>query len=202
MNINKYNIELLKEEPVRVVEAILENAKSPVITTNFRPYEVAILHLVTQVRPDISIIWCDSGYNTIETYNHAQELIDTMKLNVDVFTPLQTTAFRNVYMGVPNIESPLHEKFTYEVKLEPFQRAMKQYQPDVWFTNLRKGQTAFRDSIDILSESKDGVLKVAPFYNFSDKDLDKYMEDNNLTTEFNYFDPTKVEENRECGIHI
>ena len=91
--------------------------------------------------------------------------------------------------------------FSDQVKLEPFKRAMNEHQPDVWFTNLRKGQTAFRDSIDIVSIGKDGVLKVSPFYNWSNEALDKYLEENNIPNEFKYFDPTKVLENRECGIH-
>jgi len=66
---------------------------------------------------------------------------------------------------------------------------------------LRKGQTALRDSLDILSVGKDGVLKVSPFYYYSDAELDVYLEENNLPNEFKYFDPTKVLENRECGLH-
>ena len=72
----------------------------------------------------------------------------------------------------------------------------------MWFTNLRKGQTAFRDRIGIVSQSKDGIVKVSPFYNWSDKDLDGYLIEKGLPNEFTYFDPTKVESNRECGLHI
>ena len=79
---------------------------------------------------------------------------------------------------------------------------MEEHQPEIWFTNLRKGQTAFRNSIGVLSFSKDGILKVSPFYHWSDEDLDKYLEEHNLPNEFKYFDPTKVESNRECGLHI
>jgi phosphoadenosine phosphosulfate reductase len=79
---------------------------------------------------------------------------------------------------------------------------MAEHQPDVWFTNLRKGQTAFRNSIDIVSKSKDGILKVSPFYNWTDEELDVYLIENNLPNEFTYLYPTKVESNRECGLHI
>ena len=79
--------------------------------------------------------------------------------------------------------------------------AMKEHEPDVWFTNIRKGQTSFRDSIGILSYAADGTLKVSPFYNFSDEELDSYLEAHQLPNEFKYFDPTKVLSNRECGLH-
>lgn len=104
-------------------------------------------------------------------------------------------------MGIPQIEDPMHKVFTEQVKLEPFKRAMAEHQPDLWFTNLRKGQTAFRDSIDIVSQGADGVLKVSPFYNWSDEQLDAYNEENGIPNEFKYFDPTKVLGNRECGLH-
>ena len=119
-----------------------------------------------------------------------------------MYTPKQTASHRNVVLGVPSVEDPKHVLFTEQVKLEPFARAMKEHQPDVWFTNLRKGQTAFRNSIDIVSKSKDGIIKVSPFYNWTDKELDVYLEEKGLPNEFTYFDPTKVESNRECGLHI
>ena len=201
MNIQKINTELRGKIPVEIVEWAIKKAKNPIITTNFRPYEVAILHLVTQVKKDIKVIWCDTGYNTPNTYRHAEELIHKLNLNIALYVPKQTTAHRDIVLGIPDINDPNHAIFTQQVKLEPFKRAMAEYQPDVWFTNLRKGQTAFRDSIDIVSQSADGIIKVSPFYYWTDEVLDQYLTENNLPNEFHYFDPTKQLENRECGLH-
>ncbi|MFC4096519.1 phosphoadenosine phosphosulfate reductase domain-containing protein [Euzebyella saccharophila] len=187
--------------PQEIITWAIENAKNPVVTTNFRPYEVNILHAVTQVKSDIPVVWCDTGYNTPNTYRHAEELIERLGLQIDLYVPKQTTAHRDVVMGIPQIDDPRHAIFTEQVKLEPFRRAMEAHQPDVWFTNLRKGQTALRDSLDVLSLSKDGVLKVSPFYHYSDAELDAYLAEFDLPNEHKYFDPTKVLENRECGLH-
>lgn len=187
--------------PEEIISWAVEHGKTPVVTTNFRPYEVAILHAVSQVSQDIPVIWCDTGYNTPKTYKHAEELIERLKLNIKLYVPKQTSAHRDAVMGIPQIDDPRHEEFTRQVKLEPFARAMADFKPDVWFTNLRKGQTALRDSLDILSLSKDGVLKVSPFYHYSDTQLDTYLRKFNLPNEHNYFDPTKVLANRECGLH-
>ena len=175
MNIEEINKELKGKSPQEIVSWALSVAKKPVVTTNFRPYESAILHLVVTEQKDIPVVWCDTGYNTPQTYKHAEELIEKLSLNVKLYVPKQTVAHRNVVLGLPSVDDPNHGVFTEQVKLEPFKRAMNEHQPDVWFTNLRKGQTAFRDSIDIVSVSKDGVLKVSPFYNFSDEDLDQYL---------------------------
>jgi phosphoadenosine phosphosulfate reductase len=194
--------EILKgKSPKEIVELTLSIAKKPVITTNFRPYEVAILHVVSRIKEDIKVIWCDTGYNTSNTYKHAEELIERLNLNIQLYVPKQTTAHRDVVLGVPQIDDPNHKLFSEQVKLEPFKRAMEEQQPDVWFTNLRKGQTAFRDSIDVVSKGNDGVIKVSPFYHYSDQELDEYLKEHQLPNEFKYFDPTKVLDNRECGIH-
>ena len=201
IELKEINIKLEKLSPNEIIEWAIQFSKEAIVTTNFRPYESAILYAVTSVRKKTKVIWCDTGYNTIETYKHAEELIDTLGLNVYLYVPKQTVSHRNVTLGIPSVEDPKHLIFTEQVKLEPFQRAMKEHQPKVWFTNLRKGQTAFRDNIDIVSVSKDGIVKVSPFYHWSDAELDVYLEGNQLPNELIYFDPTKVESNRECGLH-
>ena len=55
--------------------------------------------------------------------------------------------------------------------------------------------------VDGRRNSKDGLLKVSPFYHWTDEKLDDYLKHNDLPNEFKYFDPTKVLSNRECGLH-
>lgn len=201
LDIDKINSDLKGKSPLEIIKWAISIAENPVVTTNFRPYEVSILHAVTQIKKDIKVIWCDTGYNTPNTYRHAEELIEKLNLNVKLYVPKQTSAHRDVVLGLPDIDNPKHKLFTEQVKLEPFNRAMDEHEPDIWFTNLRKGQTAFRDSIDIVSKGNNGLIKVSPFYHWSDEKLDKYLAENNLPNEFKYFDPTKVLGNRECGLH-
>jgi phosphoadenosine phosphosulfate reductase len=199
--IDKLN-ELYKEaKPSEIIQKAIELSKEVVVTTNFRPYEAAILHAVNAIESNIPVVWCDTGYNTPQTYRHANQVIDDLQLNVFLYVPKQTAAHRDVVMGIPSIDAPEHALFTEQVKLEPFKRAMEVHKPKVWFTNLRQGQTAFRNSIGIFSVSKDSVLKVSPFYYWTDEELDVYLKENNLPNEFKYFDPTKALENRECGLH-
>lgn len=201
INLEQINKDLRKKTPLEIILWAVSISDYPVVTTNFRPYEAAILHAVTKVKPAMKVIWCDTGYNTPQTYKHAEAVINQLDLNVHLYVPKQTTAHRDSVLGIPQVDDPKHKVFTEQVKLEPFKRAMSEHLPDVWFTNLRKGQTAFRESIDIVSQGADGILKVSPFYYWTDEALDKYLIDNNLPNEFKYFDPTKQLENRECGLH-
>ena len=195
------NASLSGASPEDVIRWALQQAERPVITTNFRPYEVAILHAVTRQAPDLPVVWCDTGYNTAFTYRHAEDLTTRLGLNVHLYVPAQTSAHRDVVMGIPEVDTPEHATFTEQVKLEPFRRAMAEHRPDVWFTNLRRGQTALRDSLDVVSVGKDGVLKVSPFYRYTDADLDAYLAAHDLPNEDRYYDPTKALANRECGLH-
>ena len=201
INIDAINSVLKDHSPSEIITWALEVAERPVITTNFRPYESAILFAVSRLAPNIKVKWCDTGSNTPNTYNHDNERNERLRLTVQFYDPKQAVAFRDTVMGIPDVNDPMHSLFTEQVKLEPFRRAMNEHKPDVWFTNLRQGQTEFRNSIDVVSESKSGILKVSPFYSYADARLDSYLERHKLPNEFNYFDPTKVLENRECGLH-
>ena len=189
INIDQANQELQGKTPEQIVEWALAKAENPIITTNFRPYESAILHLVAKQKPDITVLWVDSGYNTRATYDFANKLIKDLNLNVVTYIPKQTSAHRDATMnGIPSVNNPLHDEFTEQVKLEPFKRALSELKPDVWFNAIRKDQTEFRQGLDVLSQSKDGVLKVAPLFYKNDKDLDAYLAEHELPNEFDYFD--------------
>lgn len=202
MDIQAINKSLHDKSPEEIVAWAVQQAKKPIVTTNFRPYESAILYVTTRAFPSIEVVWCDTGYNTPDTYRHAKDLIERLDLNIFIYVPRQTTGFRDVTLGIPEVGTPEHRLFTEQVKLEPFRRAMKKHAPDLWFTNLRKGQTAYRDKIDIISQDKNGILKVSPFYYYSDEDLEQYLKEHQLPNEKKYYDPTKALENRECGIHL
>ncbi|MAI42397.1 MAG: phosphoadenylylsulfate reductase [Gammaproteobacteria bacterium] len=201
-DLSTINEQFRDEPPDRIIAWAISNSKHPIVSTNFGPHEAAILYACVKQKPDIKVIWCDSGYNTEETYRHADTLIAELKLEISIYLPRKSAAHRQAVMGgVPDIDDPLHADFTEEVKLEPFSRAMRDHQPDVWLNNVRKGQTTFRDSLDIASKSSDGILKISPFFFWSDHEIQAYLNANDLPNETSYFDPTKVLEHRECGLH-
>ncbi len=195
--------ELLKDKtPSEIIEWALEQSNSPILTTNFGPFSASLVHAVSQVKNDINVIWCDTGYNTPQTYRYAHELIQRFDLNMHVYTPRSTVGFRDVIKGIPQIDTQEHKEFTEEVKLEPFRRALAEHQPDVWFTNLRADQSEFRKSLDIIHIDKQGILKVSPFFYYSEFEMEIYLERFALPNEKKYYDPTKVLAKRECGLHL
>ena len=174
-----------------------------IVTTNFRPFEAVILHMVTRARPDVSVVWMDNGYNTPATYQFADAVTRQLGLQLKIYLPLRTRAHREAVEGpTPALDDPRHAAFTAEVKLEPFARALRETAPKVWFTALRATDTAVRAAMDPVSINPDGLIKVAPLLHWSSKDLYEYCEQHGLPNNFDYVDPTKGEDNRECGLHI
>jgi phosphoadenosine phosphosulfate reductase len=203
--ISKANAELRSKSPLEIVKWAIAQAKDrAIVSTNFRPYEAVILHLVTQVQPEIPVLWVDHGYNRPATYKHAEELKKKLKLNLKPFLPKISAGHRDaIYGEIPSTDNEKGLKeFSALMKLEPFQRGMKELAPTVWITALRKVQNPNRAELDIVSEDKKfGTLKISPAFYWSDADMENYLKQHNLPNEWDYFDPAKADEKRECGMH-
>jgi len=205
--IAKANAELSPLSPLEIIRWAMARADGrAIVSTNFRPYEAVILHLVTQVQPDIPVLWVDHGYNRPATYRHAELLKTSLKLNLKPFLPRYTAAhYDAVFGGMPE-PSPENEDrikaFSTAMKLEPFQRGMHELAPTIWLTALRKVQNPNRAGLDIVSPDRNfNSLKVSPVFYWSDADMESYLAAHELPNEWDYFDPAKADEKRECGLH-
>lgn len=202
IQIHDDNSQLSRQSPQEHIEWVVAQNKKAIVTTSFGPFSAVMLHLATRVKADIPVIWVDTGYNTLETYTYAEGLIRDLQLNIQVFIPEMTAARRGALMnGIPNVDSELHAEFTRQVKLQPFQRMLESVKPDFWLTAIRKDETDFRKTLDVISEGPNGITKVAPFLHWTEVDMEGYLYEHNLPQVSKYKDPTKAEENRECGLH-
>jgi len=203
--LERWNQELRSQSPSAIVRWTLARAYGrAVVSTNFRPYEAALLHLVVREQPDLPVLWVDHGYNRPATYRHAEDLRLRLNLNLKAYLPRMTAAHRDALHGaVPTPEDePGLKRFSAVMKLEPFQRGMRELAPTVWLTALRKVQNPGRAELDIVSRDANfGTLKVSPFFHATDADLDAYLALHGLPNEWDYFDPAKADEKRECGLH-
>lgn len=177
---------------------------SILISTNFRPYEAVLLHMAVQHIPDIPVLWVDHGYNTPSTYKCAEATIKKLDLNIHLYIPARTAAHRDTVLGgIPTLDDPeTHDLFTEEVKLEPFRRGMHELKPAVWLTALRRVQNPNRETMNVVGRTPDGIIKLSPVLAWTDEQMQAYIDEHELPNEFNYYDPTKVLENRECGLHL
>lgn len=201
----KANSDLRSKSPLEIIRwAVAQSKGSVIVSTNFRPYEAVILHLCAQVKPNMPVLWVDHGYNRPATYQHAEDLKKRLKLNIKAYLPKMTPAHRDAIYGeipTPEKEAALKE-FSAIMKLEPFQRGMKELAPKVWITALREVQNPNRAALDIVSDDKNfKTLKVSPVFYWSDADMENYLKQHHLPNEWDYFDPAKADDKRECGLH-
>lgn len=204
-DIAKANAELQGRSPLEITRwAIQQGQGRAIVSTNFRPYEAVILHLCTQVQPDIQVLWADHGYNRPATYQHMEALKQQLKLNIKGFVPRLTAAHRDAVEGpipTPENEEAL-KQFSAVFKLEPFQRGMRELAPTIWITALRKVQNPNRGGMDVVTaDGNFGTIKVSPVFHLSDAEMEAYLKQHHLPNEWDYFDPAKADENRECGLH-
>jgi phosphoadenosine phosphosulfate reductase len=106
-----------------LVKWVLGLNQPAIVTTNFRPFEAVILHLVTRLQPDMPVVWMDNGYNTEATYRFADEVTKQLRLNLQIScrrharTAKQSMAPRPRSMTAPCERGRV---------VEPFARALRE----------------------------------------------------------------------------
>lgn len=179
------------------IAAALQNSCRAVVSTKFSEDSAVFLHLITQMKADIPVIWVDTGYNTRATREFADKLSQRLELNLQTFTPEEHTI-----TFPPELDDPDHAEFTQEVKIEPFQRALRTLQADAWLSSIRRYQSDHRRSLPTFQPVSNGLLKVSPILEWTADTVTRYRLEHDLPEGAPCFDPTKGEPFRECGLHL
>lgn len=204
LNLQQVNQQLADKSAAEIIQWALSTGKRVFASTSFSPNSAVMLHLVKQHAPHIPVIWIDSGYNVPDAYQVAEKLMQQLQLDIRIYNPLASSERRNALMGGiphPDEKPELFQEFVRQVKLEPFARAVADLQGEVWLTGIRRDETEFRQGLDIVTQDPRGLLRVAPIFNWSKDDVAAYMAEHQLPTCKHYFDPTKLDEKAECGLH-
>lgn len=201
------NAELASKTPQEITTwAVQQGAGGAVVTTNFRPYEAIILHMVTVADPSVPVLWVDHGTNLPETYRFAEKCRTQLGLNLKPYVPLMTSAH---WLAINGGQIPMPdevervESFSRIMKLEPFERGMRELAPKVWITALRKEQNPQRAATlkTVMWDTKFNCLKVNPILEWTPANMDAYLAEHSLPNERTYYDPAKGDEKHECGLH-
>lgn len=203
LDLAQVNASLRDQAPREIVRWAASLQRRAIVTTSMGINAAATLHAVCSELPELPVIWVDHGFNVAETYRVAEALTAELRLNLHVANPTMTAARLTARLGgIPSPEdADSHRWFTEQVKLLPFQRALDHWQPEIWFSGIRREETAFRKHLDIVSRDDRGLLRIAPFFYWREQEVAQYVAQHGLTTARHYFDPTKGSDNRECGLH-
>ena len=151
------------------------------LTTSFGIQSAVMLHLVTTIRPDIPIIWVDTGYLHSETYCYVKQLTEQLNLNLHVYQASMSPAYMEATEGKLWESKDVEDLNRYDKirKVEPLRRALEDLQVEAWLTGLRRDQTDHRAQLPRV-EPKAGRLKVYPILSWSSKEVYYYREKHGL----------------------
>lgn len=152
-----------------------------VMSTSFGIQAAVMLHLVTQVVPDIPVIWIDTGYLPSQTYLFAEQLTERLKLNLKVYqSPISPARMEALYGKLWEFNDVnAFNQYDQMRKVKPMQRALQELQATAWLAGLRSKQTNFRQSLRRV-EPQGELYKVLPILGWHSKDIYQYLQAHDL----------------------
>ncbi|NJM64404.1 MAG: phosphoadenosine phosphosulfate reductase [Acaryochloris sp. RU_4_1] len=156
-------------------------AEGLVMSTSFGIQAAVMLHLVTQVIPNIPVIWVDTGYLPAQTYLFAEELTERLGLNLKVYqstiSPARMEALYGKLWEFNNVKA--FNQYDQMRKVEPMQRALQELKATAWLAGLRSKQTHYRQSLHRINIQGDRY-KVLPILRWNSKDIYEYLQARDL----------------------
>ena len=152
-----------------------------VLSTSFGIQAAVMLHLVTEIIPDIPVIWIDTGYLPAETYIFAQELTERLHLNLKIYqspiTPARMEALYGKLWAQQDLESL--NRYDWLRKVEPMQRALKELNATAWLAGLRQDQTDHRKTLQRVTIQGE-QYKIFPILYWNSREIYQYLTTHDL----------------------
>ncbi|MER3537132.1 MAG: phosphoadenylyl-sulfate reductase [Thermus sp.] len=158
-----------------LVREALAQGRSPCLTCSFQAEDVVVLHLLLQERPDLPVLFLDTGYHFPEVYAYRDALqkrlgFRLVNLLPDLSREEQERLYGRLYETDPGRCCAIR-------KVDPLFRALTAY--DTWFTGLRREQSPTRAALEAVEEavlpSGHRLKKVSPLYDWTLKEVFAYL---------------------------
>lgn len=179
-NIDELNAKFEGAKPQEIVNwAVKEFAPKIAMTSSFGPESGTLLHMVAQADPATPVLFLQTGYHFPETIAHRDALIK--KIGLTNVVNLQADQEKKAELvarteGLPYEQDP--DECCRINKVEPLEKVIKDY--DAWMSGIRRHQTDFRKSIQIIEEYEGEHYKISPLANFTSRDAWWYMKEHDL----------------------
>lgn len=161
--------------PLSIISAITEEEFAPgkvALVSSFGTESAVLLHMISRIRPDLPILFLDTGKLFGETRRYRDQLVTLLGLTgVRSVTPDLDRIKDLDAKGVLWSQNP---NLCCEIrKVEPLARAVAPF--DAWFTGRKAFQAATRARLPVL-ELAEGKFKVNPIVGWTKADIDAYFE--------------------------
>lgn len=142
------------------------------VSSSFGAESACLLSLATQVKPDIRVIFIDTGFHFPETLAFKERLRERLKLNIVETGPAMGHAaflreHGRLYESDPDRCCAIN-------KVEPLQRALQGV--ECWMSGVRADQTDYRAQMRFVELKKDGLYKLSPLLAWTARDIYQYLK--------------------------
>jgi phosphoadenosine phosphosulfate reductase len=153
-----------------------------VMTSSFGAESALLLHMATRVKPDIKIIFIDTGFLFPETWAHMEALRRRLNLNVWVYRTKNDPIAWLHHAGEENPNWRKDDKkCCAENKNEPTERAMRELSPKAWLRGIRRDQSDARKAANFIeSSTRYNCYAVSPLLNWTSREIYAYMKKHDL----------------------
>ncbi|MEW9799604.1 phosphoadenylyl-sulfate reductase [Alteromonas sp. CYL-A6] len=180
-DLREANVMLESMTAAQRVEWALSNLPGThIMSSSFGAQSAAMLHLLTQARPDIPVVLTDTGYLFPETYRFIDDMTEKLGLNLHVYRAELSSAWQEARFGrlwEKGLEGI--EQYNRMNKVAPMQRALNDLKAGTWFAGLRRSQSDSREKLPVLQRSGQQI-KVYPIIDWTNKDLHYYLKEHGL----------------------
>jgi phosphoadenosine phosphosulfate reductase len=170
-------------EPLEIIQwALCDSGLERVaIASAFQAEGTAIIHMAAGIRPEIPVLFLETGFHFAETLAFKERLTELLGLNVMDLTGEHTVESQAAAFG-PRLYERNPTLCCELNKVRPFDAALERL--DGWITGMRRDSAWTRAGTPILSwtelDSGNRVLKVNPIANWRRRDAWAYLKANNL----------------------
>jgi phosphoadenosine phosphosulfate reductase len=195
------------------------------VTSSFQSECVVLVHMILQQKPDIPVLFLETGYHFPETLEYRDRLTAEWKLNLKNLEAAQSVADQEAQFGILNQTAP--DQCCKLRKVGPLFAGLANY--DTWFTALRREQSKTRANLQVVEPFKlpagKTIEKISPLADWTTRDIWMYMQQYRIPELSLYekgytsigcqpctqlpIDPNDIRSGRwqgkqklECGIHI
>jgi phosphoadenosine phosphosulfate reductase len=141
------------------------------LTCSFQAEDVLLLYLALNFRPNIPVLFLDTGYHFAETYAYRDLIAQGWKLNLVNLLPVRSVAEQEQEHGLLHQTAP--DRCCGLRKVEPLFAAVAGYK--VWLTGLRREQARSRAALEQISDftlpSGVTVRKLSPFADWTTREV-------------------------------
>ena len=148
------------------------------IVTSFQPSGIATLDMMSRIAPETPVLTLDTGFLFPETVELMRTLEARWGLNLRIIKPRQTPKQQARDYG-DRLWERNPDRCCHIRKTIPLRDALDGYA--AWATGLRRDQSPSRAKTPIVSrDSRTGLVKIAPFANWSAEKLWSYIREREL----------------------